>query len=93
MPGVFVFSGWQVWFSACGHSCSVLPDIAPAPESPEVGIGGINADNVERALTDIRPYGIDLCSGVEAAKGKKDPEKLRALVSNFNAARAKMEEN
>ncbi len=48
--------------------------------------GGIDPDNVRSAVLEVRPYGIDLASGVEASKGKKDPDKVRALVDNFNAA-------
>jgi len=53
--------------------------------------GGINADNVARALHLVRPFGIDLCSGVEQSKGRKDPEKVRRLVENFSAAVAEIE--
>jgi len=42
--------------------------------------GGINPENVQRAIEEVRPYGIDLCSGVEATHGKRDPEKLRWLM-------------
>jgi phosphoribosylanthranilate isomerase len=52
--------------------------------------GGINPGNVEKAITEVRPYGIDLCSGVEASRGKKDPEKLRNLVNNFRSAVEKL---
>lgn len=52
--------------------------------------GGINPKNVEKAVTEVRPYGIDLCSGVEASRGKKDPEKLRNLVKNFRSAVEKL---
>ena len=55
--------------------------------------GGINPENVARAVLEVRPYGIDLCSGVEAGKGRKDPAKLRALVANFRAAAATLEES
>lgn len=48
--------------------------------------GGIGPDNVEAALLQVRPFGIDLCSGVEVSRGKKDPEKVRALIDNFSAA-------
>jgi phosphoribosylanthranilate isomerase len=49
--------------------------------------GGIGPDNVEKALVEVRPHGIDLSSGVEGArKGKKDPEKVRALIENFRRA-------
>ena len=53
--------------------------------------GGIGPDNVERAVLEVRAFGIDLCSGVEASKGKKDPEKVRVLVDRFKAAVAKLE--
>ena len=53
--------------------------------------GGINPGNVEKAVTEVRPYGIDLCSGVEASRGKKDPEKLRNLVKNFRSAVEKLD--
>jgi len=54
--------------------------------------GGIHPGNVEAALIRVRPFGIDLCTGVEASKGKKDPEKVRRLVEVFRSAIAKMEE-
>lgn len=48
--------------------------------------GGINPENIQKAVTEVRPFGIDLCSGVESSRGKKDPEKLRNLVSNLKSA-------
>lgn len=47
--------------------------------------GGINPENVRRAVTEVRPFGIDLCSGVESSRGKKDPEKVRNLVNNLKS--------
>ncbi len=45
--------------------------------------GGINPENVGNALDTVDPYGIDLCSGVESDPGKKDPGKVRALMSTI----------
>jgi len=45
--------------------------------------GGINPENVGDALDSVDPYGIDLCSGVEARPGKKDPQKVKALMSTI----------
>lgn len=42
--------------------------------------GGIRPDNVKDAIENINPYGIDLCSGVEASKGVKDKQKLENLM-------------
>ncbi len=44
--------------------------------------GGIGPDNVAEAIATVRPAGVDLCSGVEAAPGRKDPEKVRRLIEN-----------
>ena len=52
--------------------------------------GGITQDNVYDALATVRPCGIDLCSSVEASKGKKDLDKVRALVYNFKRARERL---
>ena len=43
--------------------------------------GGLNAENVEAAIAAMRPWGVDVASGVEAAPGKKDPARLRAFVA------------
>ena len=43
--------------------------------------GGLNADNVRDAVDEVRPYAVDLSSGVESSPGVKDPERLRALFA------------
>jgi len=42
--------------------------------------GGINPDNVREALIKIDPYGVDLASGVEAVKCKRDPIKVKRFM-------------
>ena len=49
--------------------------------------GGITAENVAEALRVVRPYAIDVCSGVESSPGKKDHAKIKALLRAVNAAR------
>ncbi len=49
---------------------------------PIILAGGLTPDNISQAIITARPQAVDVASGVEAAPGKKDPEKLRAF---FNA--------
>jgi len=42
--------------------------------------GGLTAENVVEAMRILKPWGVDVVSGVEARPGKKDPEKVRAFV-------------
>lgn len=47
---------------------------------PLILAGGLNPDNVVEAIQQIRPYAIDVSSGVEQSKGIKDKDKIAALI-------------
>ena len=60
--------------------------IPPALGKAIVLSGGLDAANVGDAVCRVRPAAVDVSSGVEAAKGIKDAEKIRAFVAAVRAA-------
>ncbi len=68
---------WQVARSSFADVASGLHVIAA---------GGLNPDNIAEAIATLRPWGVDVVTGVEASPGKKDPAKVKAFVENARIA-------
>jgi phosphoribosylanthranilate isomerase len=64
-------------------------DLVPrAAARPLVLSGGLDAENVGAAIRRVRPWAVDVSSGVEAAKGVKDERRIAAFMEAVRNADA-----
>ncbi|MDH3547526.1 MAG: phosphoribosylanthranilate isomerase [Gammaproteobacteria bacterium] len=87
LPAVFLYEGTQ---SGSGETVDWSRAARIAGRGNMILAGGLAEDNVAEALRIVRPYGVDVSSGVESLPGCKDHEKMRRFVSAVRAAERKL---
>lgn len=60
-------------------------------DAPLILAGGLTPDNVEEAIARVRPFAVDVSTGVEAEPGRKDHAKLRAFIRAVRQADATLD--
>jgi phosphoribosylanthranilate isomerase len=97
--GVDLLEYWRPFSDACGWLADAWVEgyggagtgfdwsLVPAVRAkPLVLSGGLNPENVGEAIRRVKPWGVDVSSGVESAKGAKDAAKIAAFVAEVRNA-------
>ena len=66
------------------HNWTISRQIVDTIRKPVYLAGGLNADNVKQAIDTVRPFGVDLCSGVRT-DDRLDEKKLKAFIDQVLA--------
>jgi len=62
------------------HDWSISKSVVAALRKPVILAGGLNPENVSEAVREVRPFAVDVSSGVENASGWKDEAKVRKFI-------------
>ena len=62
------------------HNWDLSREIVKAVDIPVFLAGGLHANNVRQAIETVRPFAVDICSGVRT-EGRLDPNKLKAFIN------------
>lgn len=83
LPARLLFEGAV---SGAGRTADWTLARAAAERTQVLLAGGLNPDNVAEAIRHVRPWGVDVSSGVESAPGKKSVQRIHQFMSAAKAA-------
>jgi phosphoribosylanthranilate isomerase len=96
LDGVLVDSSSQRAVGGTGTSFNWLGArnsfLQAAPHLRLIAAGGLAPENVMQAIQVLRPWGVDVVSGVESAPGRKDPARVLAFIRSAQQAAAEIVE-
>lgn len=73
-------------YGGSGVKADWISAVELARKYPLLLAGGLTPENVQEAVRQVRPWGVDVASGVESEPGKKDPGKMKLFVQAVHAA-------
>ncbi|MFN3202644.1 MAG: phosphoribosylanthranilate isomerase [Bradymonadia bacterium] len=83
LPGPRVIDGPTEGSGETGDWAAVE---SAAASAPVILAGGLSPKNVASAIERVRPYGVDVSSGVESSRGQKSPQMIKAFIAAARAA-------
>lgn len=72
--------------SGIKHDWSISKKIVETIEKPVILAGGLKPENIGEAVREVKPYAVDISSGVETIPGKKDYDKVKRFIENAKGA-------
>ena len=64
------------------HDWNISRKIVESVEKPVILAGGLNPENVREAIEQVKPFAVDVSSGVESMTGKKDMKRVEDFIMN-----------
>ncbi len=83
LPDIFLYEGRD---SGRGETVDWQQAAKVAQRGRMILAGGLDPDNVAEAVRIVKPYGVDVSSGVEMLPGRKDPALIQAFIRAARAA-------
>lgn len=86
LGGTGRLANWQAIVDAQELTSKGAEGNLRVPWPPFLLAGGLNPDNVAEAIRTVRPFGVDVSSGIESSPGRKDAQTMHRFVAHARAA-------